>query len=566
MARPARVSLERLLTSKDGFDLDEASPLQRAICRAADGLPMGDALGDEACERHFGCPAEELGKERPALVAVVAGVRSGKSVIAGAAAIRSCLEVDLSRRKRHELARFAIVAPTVDNATATFRLLAGSIHDAPSLSKMIDGETGDTLTLRRPDGRLVEIVVVAALRGAVTLRSRWLVGFALDEAALFGAETTGAVVTAEELLRVGETRLLPGGQGWIISSPFGPSGLLYDLWRSHFGRPGRVLVVHAPTRAMNPSFPAEQIERVRDRAPDVAAREFDGLWIDPDTALLDGPSVDACTRRAPLEEPPKIGARYAAAWDAATRGNSWTLVVARSAGDRVVVSCARQWTGSKVRPLDPAAVIAEIAAVLATYRVRYVACDAWGADALQSLARAHGIQLLVRTSSPAESFARYDRLRTLVATSAIELAPHPTLVQDLKSIRKKAQANGVRIELPRTIDGRHADFAPSVALAIDGSFASGGFGGPAARPSTVRSPFSSWDFVGAPPERESWNPPRGDGEPPRIDRPTSVVVPGAPGQQPRVVSIPAPPSMPRAPGAGRIVGPSGGRRGGWSGW
>jgi len=36
--------------------------------------------------------------------------------------------------------------------------------------KQVEGE----LLLRRPDGRIVEIVVVAAHRGATTLRSRWL--------------------------------------------------------------------------------------------------------------------------------------------------------------------------------------------------------------------------------------------------------------------------------------------------------------------------------------------------------------------------------------------------------
>ncbi|HEY1692258.1 MAG TPA: hypothetical protein VGG39_08850 [Polyangiaceae bacterium] len=486
-----RTSLEHLLTSPAGFDLGTASRLQRALCRAADGLRVRpELIDDEALQRHFRCERSQIGLSTPVLVVIVAGVRGGKSLLAACAAVKGCMTGDLSALRKHEVPRFAIVAPTVDNATATFRLLVGHVQASPVLSRLVVKDpSDDTLLLRRPDGHVVEIVVVAAHRGAVTLRSRWLVGFVLDEVALFGAEATGAAINAEELLRAGETRLVPGAQGWIISSPFGPSGLLYDLWREHFGNPGAVLVVHAPTRALNPSFPQAKIDAVRRRNPDAAAREYDAEWIDADTAFFDGTLIDAATRATPLEEAPVPGAAYAAAWDAATRGNSWTLIVARAeAADvqpqlvgstaeerprqllelpRVRIALARQWTGSKKSPLDPDATIAEIAGILATYGVKSVRCDSWGADALQALARRHGITLREVSSTQAEQFARYDAVRTLLTTSRLELAPHPVLATDLKGVRKKALANGIKPELPKTSDGRHCDFAPALTLACE---------------------------------------------------------------------------------------------------
>src|SRR5690606_14441278 len=132
---------------------------------------------------------------------------------------------------------------------------------------------------------------------------RWLVGFVLDEVALFGSEPTGAAVNAEELLRAAETRLVPGAQGWLISSPFGPQGLLYDLYKAHFGDPGRVLVVHAPTRALNPTFPAEQVEAIRARQPDVAARQYAAAWIDAESAMFDGKAIERATRTEPTVRP-----------------------------------------------------------------------------------------------------------------------------------------------------------------------------------------------------------------------------------------------------------------------
>jgi len=468
-----KLSLERLLTDRNSFDLGTASPLQLAITRAADGRPIGDELDDAAVLRHFGCERSRIGLVAPVIVVIVAGVRGGKSLMAACAAVKGSLTADLSRLKKHEIPRFAIIAPTVDNAQATFRLLTGSVMASPTLKKLVVGEpTADTLMIRRPDGRLVEIVVVAASRGAITVRSRWLVGFVLDEVALFGSEPNGAVINAEELKRAAETRLVPGAQGWLISSPYGPTGLLYEEYKAHFGQPGRTLVVHAPTRALNPTFPAEQVEAIRAREPDIAAREYDAAWIDADAAFFDGASIERAIRSAPLERPPVAGASYVAAWDAATRSNGWSLVIARNTegsglAPRIEVALAREWKGSKAAPLKPEIVIAEIATLLRPYGIREVMSDSWSADALAAIARAHGFS--VREWGGATRADRqhemYRKLGLLLSADRIELPPHPVLKNDLKLVRKRATANGVRIDLPKTPDGRHADFAPALVLA-----------------------------------------------------------------------------------------------------
>jgi hypothetical protein len=466
----AALSLEHLLTAPTGFDLP-ASPLQLAIARAADAEPIGDDLTDDEVDRHFGCARSRLGLALPVLVVVVAGVRGGKSMLAACAAVKGCLSADLSKLKVHEIPRFAIVAPTVDNAQATFRLLVGSVTTSPKLKRLVVGEpTADTLTIRRPDGRVVEIVVVAASRGAVTLRSRWLVGFVLDEVALFGSEPTGAAVNSEELLRAAETRLVPGAQGWLISSPFGPQGLLFELYKAHFGEPGRVLVVHAPTRAMNPSFPAEQVEAIRARQPDVAAREYDAAWIDAESAFFNGQQIDRAMRDAPEVIPFEDGHEYVCAIDPGFRSNSFTAVVATlratPSGHRPTVVLAKQWTGSKSSPLSPSAVLRELAADLRPYRVDLVYSDMFAGDALRDLADGAGLTLVVETTTQASKLAMYGNLETLLSTSNLDLPPIPLLKQDLLGVRRRVGRNGVTVDLARTADGRHSDLAPSTATAI----------------------------------------------------------------------------------------------------
>lgn len=473
------LTLEALLTSHAAFGLTTATALQRAICRASEGRPTG--LSPEDLQRYFG-GAEPT--SRPKLVELICGVRSGKTVMAGAAALYCALTADLSGLRPGERARVPIVAPTIDNATQTFELLIAAIENAPALKALVvptpkgrkkvelrhDDAPANTVTIRRDDGRLVSIVVVAARRGAVTMRSRWLAGFVIEEVAFFGADQAGYVINAEAILRAGETRLRPGGQGWIISSPMGPEGLLHSLYERYFGKPGRALVVKAPTLAMNPvTVSAEDVEAYRKEKPDEAAMEYDAEFGDPDSQFIPSQHIDSAIRKGPRNLPPEAGLSYVAAMDPATRGNAWTLVVAtravRDGRVKSVVAFARQWVGSKKEPLSPDAVLKEQAGILIGYGLKICSTDQHSADANRDIAKRYGLHLYDVTATHASNLEMYESLRTKLADGDVEFPNEPVLRADLLAIRKKVGTT-VSIVLPRTPDGRHADFAPAVARAI----------------------------------------------------------------------------------------------------
>lgn len=464
-------TLEQLLVSPQGAGLP-ASPLQLAIVRAAEGRPLKDVVGAEELHQHFG--VTELPSVRPLLMVLICGVRGGKSWIASCAALHAALTADLSRLKPHELPRCPIVAPTVDAARATFVILSGIVKSSTVLSKLLDGEpTTEALTLRRPDGRRVEIVVVAAHRGGLSVRNRWLVSFVLEEVAQFGAESTGAVVNVEELLRAAETRLLPGCQGWLISSPFGPEGLLYQLFTRHFGKPSaRALVVHAPTRSLNPSFPQERIDAIRAESPDVAAREYDAQWLDADSAFFVTQHIEAALRSDPVDVPPDEAFDVVAAIDPGTRANSWTLILcamlpaADERPERVSVLLAREWKGSRKAPLSPDAVLKEIATIVAPYGVTSLASDIHMADALRDIALRHDLFIADTTKTASEKLEMFEHARLLLADGRLELPNVPELVGDLKLVRKRVSANAITVHLPKTPNGRHCDYAAALVLAL----------------------------------------------------------------------------------------------------
>jgi hypothetical protein len=472
------ITLERVFQD-EAFMGVPASPLQLAITRAAQARPLDGVLPREDCVRYFGCEQPDATTRLLRRVVLICGIRGGKSTLSIAQAITACFTIDLSQVPEHEITRYVIVGPDVDRASDTYQKLLGYMRTSPALMRYIDREpTADTLTIKRPDGRLVEVSVVAASMGGRTVRGVWLLGITLEEAASFGSEATGAVVNAEGILRAAETRLLPGAQAWLITSPFGPMGLVYELYKRHFGKNDTAtLVVHAPTRALNPTFPQSRIDEIRKEDPDTAAREYDAAWVDADSAFLESALVDAAIRPSPLM---LRGAAKFAAMDPATRGNAWTIAVSdyqllEESTDanaprpkKVTIAAVQQWVGSKQKPLSPRAVFGEIANFLHPYGVKRICSDGWSIDALTDHAKVHGLILEQFGEGSTEDLKgtdKYASLKTLVMSRLIELPPDQVMRHDLLSIRKKVTANSVTISLPLTADGRHCDYAPSVALA-----------------------------------------------------------------------------------------------------
>jgi hypothetical protein len=467
-----RGNLERIL--RHNFSVD-ASPLQAAIMRAADGRPIGDELSDEDVARFFGCERSAIGRIRPLLVVVIAGIRSGKSLLAGVASVGRAMSAEMSHLKTHLIPKVRIVCPKAENAVETFRHILGAT-ESPGLRSCLAAEPKwsphPSLVLRRFDARRCEISVGAADSGGLSMRSGNLAGFVLDEAALFGEASAGAAVNAEEILHAAETRILPGGQGWVVSSPYGPTGLLYDLYTKHWGKPGQTLVVRAPTLAMNPRFSRELVAIIRRDKPDVASREYDAEWVDADTAFFEGLLIDKASARGALEIGPQEGSRYLATMDAGTRGNAWTIAVSRDTRAdqdriaRVEISLACEWIGSRAVPLDPAVIFGKIREKLAPYGITTVNCDAYAIDPLRSVAKSCGLRLNEHTFRGEQRTEVYRAVDTLLRQDRLELPPIAAVARDLKAIRRRATAGAILPHLPETADGRHCDFAPSISLAV----------------------------------------------------------------------------------------------------
>ena len=63
--------------------------------------------------------------------------------------------------------------------------------------------------------------------------------------------------------------------------------------------------------------------------------------------------------------------------------------------------------------------------------------------------------------------AGYARLRSLLSASELELPPVANVRTDLQGIRQRATAGSIKVVLEKQTNGRHCDFAPSIALLVN---------------------------------------------------------------------------------------------------
>lgn len=470
------LTTEALLTSPLGFGLTSATPVQRASCRVGDGLPL-DALRDHRdVIAAFGGESAivALPSERgmkPVEFYDVSSPRTAKTMRAVCRAVAASQSVDLSSLKVGEVPRVSIMSLKLDVADVPFRLLTGLLQ-RPALAPLVIKVATDSVELRHPSGRIVEIAVVAGGRAAGGLVARWSAGLIADEGTrMLGADD--GVANLPEALSAIRERLLPGAQIQVIGQPHAPFGPVYETFVERFGHPTDELVVMRTTGpAGNPEFwTRERLNKLRKRDPSAADVAEFARFLSPETSLLDSTSLQAHTRTEPVELPPCEGRLYVAAMDPATRSNSWTLIIVEvdcfdSSRPRYAVAVAQQWTGSKAQPLRPDVVLREVRWLCRKYRIDAVTTDQWAIDALNSIAGNVGLSLCQRTWGPAERVDAYDTLKSLLDDDRLELAPVPQLHEDLVRVKKRVTQAGLTIELPKTSDGRHCDYAPALALAV----------------------------------------------------------------------------------------------------
>lgn len=502
VAATPTIGFRAFATSKQFCGLDY-SPLMSAIADASAGREV-TTIDDAMCEKHFGCKLDALPRRQRRTIAVRAGGRGGKSSrLLAVKALHAAWTVPLPTLNPGEPATSLIVAPDMKLARHTLSFVAGYVDASPVLRKaLVKDPTADMVTLRRPDGKVVHIEVLAASRGGRATRARTLVFVGMDEASFFYAEGTGVVNDAEIFSAVA-MRVVPGGQVWVVSTPWlADTGLLEKSIKKEWGVHEHALVVTAGTRALNPTWdPDGSIEKAeRERDPDAAKREIDGepltggafTFFDPQTVDAAVDATLLLPRRAQPREEVSAGGDFGFRSDAAAvviSHRTWIRVPDIDPVTEMVRISARgvpltkplnvflvadllELTPKDV-PLKPSHVVAQFAERIKTHAgLEYLVADGHYRESVSEHLAEHGLGFVLAPAG-AEGVAKaFMRARHLFREGRIRLPDHARLIAQLKSIKWQAlPGGGISIIKPRVSaradrGGSHCDLADAFVLSL----------------------------------------------------------------------------------------------------
>jgi hypothetical protein len=462
------------LTSPEYCNRDP-SPMVRAIAEASDGL-RPTAIDDATCERYFGCTLDELPKHPSRIVAGQAGGRGGKtSQLGSTKALHAAWTVPLPNLSSNEHAVSLIVSSDLIFARQALTFCVGYVEASPRMRGSIVGKPGtDSLTLRRPDGKLVDVRVRAAGARGKGGRAFTLAGAFLDEAAFFYDEN--GVVNDLEIVRAVRPRIVPGGQLWMLSTPWiAGVGVLEDELASNWGHHTESLCFRGvPTKALFPGFdPTGEIEaKERREDPENAARELDAIPLTAGTQqFFSREAIEAIFDPSlPQRTPPTPGMDCAVGGDTGFVRNSSSLsIVERIQGEgdgaqpyfRLNLIEERKPVAGM--PLQPKAVAHEFADLFVPYGTREFVTDTHEVQEVRDALLEKNCTVVV---APAPEVA-FKASRTIIHEGRFRAPLHARLRQQLRGVvAKPMPGGGVRICLPSSRDGSHGDLVSGLVRAL----------------------------------------------------------------------------------------------------
>jgi hypothetical protein len=411
-----------LLTYFDALHRGATWRAWRTFFAAVCGEPL-DADGLAIFERRTGRSAPNRDGYPEAVM--VTGVQSGKSAVAGTLMSYAALTgapgthaIGVAQDHRGAMRALLHYGRAPFEAHAAFR---------PEVVR----ETTDSLYLRNGVTLSAYPCRPAAIRG---LRACIVV---IDELAFF--TTTDGRPTDVEMLRAARGRLATtGGKLLVLSSPYAQAGALYELHRKHYGRDdSSILVWQASAPDMNPTLPADYIERMREEDPEAYRSEVLGEFRTGVSTLLDPDALQACIAAGVRELPFVHGHDYVAFADAASGSgkDSFALGIAHKDGERSILDVCRTWAP----PFNPSGVIAECAALLRRYRLRRVTSDRYAPGFVSEQFRLHGID---HDFSDRDRSAIYLELLPMVNAGSVLLLDDPALIRELRGLERRRGASG----------------------------------------------------------------------------------------------------------------------------
>jgi hypothetical protein len=400
---------------------------------------MGEVLDDDErviFTKLTGRPREPL--EMVECLAVIAGRRSGKSRAMATLSTYLATLVDWSDSLflgKRGLCLY--LAPTTKQASVAFGYAAALVEHVDLLREAVENRTADVLTLRRSIDLTVQAANWRYSRGSTC------VAVCLDECAYFHSGEESANSDEELMVALQPSLSTTSGPMLIASSPATMTGVIYKLWKRHYGPEGdpKILIAQSDSRTLNPSLRESVVARAYAADPAAAAAEYGGSFREPLTAYLERPLVERAIEPGISLRMRLPGVQYVCFVDCAsgTGTDSFAAAIGHKGRDKdrdvIVIDALLE----AVPPFDPFAITAWVAGHLRQWGIREVSGDNWAGGFPVSAFARNGIGYM---TSPLSASELYLHALPCFTSGTVAMLDQPRAVEQLVGLRRKIGQGG----------------------------------------------------------------------------------------------------------------------------
>ena len=303
----------------------------------------------------------------------IAGRGGGKDSITSLAVTNIAVNFDPKGKLRPgEQVYVLAVAVDRDQAAILTKYVQAYFEQVPALAALVKSIDRNGVTLKNG------VTIVVATNSYRSIRGRSLLACVFDECAFWRSEEIAIPDTEVNAAVAPGLARVPGSMLILISTVHKRSGLLYERYRTYFGKNNDdTLVTIGTTQQFNPTFDAAIIQRQIAEDPQRFGAEYNCQWRDDLASYISRELLEAAVDRGILVRPPAAFRYFAFVDVSGGRHDSCALAIAHRApdGSSVVLDLVREWPS----PSNPIQVVGEMAPLLTSYRCEHVIGDNYAA-------------------------------------------------------------------------------------------------------------------------------------------------------------------------------------------
>jgi hypothetical protein len=228
---------------------------------------------------------------------------------------------------------------------------------------------------------------------------------------------------------------IPNSMLLVASSPYAQRGALWEAYRRHYAKPGKILVWQAPSVLMNPTIPQSEIDAALEEDPEKNKAEYLAQFRSDLETFVPLEVINACTVAGRFElAPGQVRNAFGFVDMSGGKADSHCCAIAFKNANNVAVLAALM---EKQRG-DTENVVREFAALLRNYGTS-VHGDLYGRNWVTDAFRRHDIKLI---DSPMNRSELYLEMLPMLRSRQIELLDIPKLRNQLQALERHTARTG----------------------------------------------------------------------------------------------------------------------------